>query len=160
VEIETILVDLLLHAASWREPHRGPTGRSSASHLANSRQGVLKVRRVPYGKAFLVYLALHRIDDDLHPAVVRLAGDLLLGRVTIAERHGDELANDAFFDAIAVKPGLARCDHVVLWIAMQAVGPFLAGDGVNLAGGNLDGAWITGHAFGIVAGRKMQPHRF
>ena len=67
-----------------------------------------------------------------------LAGDLFLGGVAGAQGHGHELADDALFHAVAVEPGLLGGDHVVLGLAVEIVGPRLAGHGVDLAGGDLD----------------------
>ncbi len=70
------------------------------------------------------------------------AGELLLGGVAGAEGHGDELADDALLDAVAVEPGLFGGDDVVLRAAVELFFPRLAGDGVGLAGGDLDGEGV------------------
>ena len=72
-----------------------------------------------------------------------LAGDLLLYRVALAQGHGDELADGALLEAVAVEPRLKRRHHVVLWIAVQAVAPALAGDRVDLPGGDFHGARVV-----------------
>src|SRR5262249_31837088 len=71
------------------------------------------------------------------------AGDLLLDGVAGAQRHGDELADHAFLDAIAVEPGLRGHDHIVLRIFGEALRRGLAVDGVDLAGRYLHREWIV-----------------
>ena len=48
-----------------------------------------------------------RIDLKLHPAHVRPPGELLLDRVTRAERQGDELPDEPCADGEAIEPRLA-----------------------------------------------------
>ena len=60
-------------------------------------------------------------------------GELLLDRVTRAERHGDELPDEPFADGEAIEPRLAGDDDVILRLALQLRGPRFAGDGVDLS---------------------------
>ena len=55
-----------------------------------------------------------RIHLKLHPAELRPPGELLLDRVTRAERHGDELPDEPFADGESIGPRLARDDDVIL----------------------------------------------
>src|SRR5215472_13226918 len=91
----------------------------------------------------LVVLFVHWIDDDLKTAVLGLARDLFLDGVTRTQRHGDELAYDILGHTEAVEPGLLGHDDVVGIRAVEFGLPGFTADGVDLAGGNLDGARIT-----------------
>jgi hypothetical protein len=51
---------------------------------------------VAFAQAALEALAFHGVDDDLQPAVIALAGELLLHRIALSEPHGHELADDLF----------------------------------------------------------------
>ena len=74
--------------------------------------------------------------------MLRGAGQLLLGGVPFAERHGDELADDALSDAVPIQPRLVGDHQVVLRIGVEVVVPGLATDRTHLPGGHLHRAGI------------------
>jgi hypothetical protein len=78
----------------------------------------------------LVALCFHRVDDDLKAAVVGRPRDLRLGRIAVAQRHGDELPDYAPLAAIAVHPRLFRENERVLPIAVELLDPRFARHGV------------------------------
>ena len=82
------------------------------------------------------------------------AGELFFDGIAGAERHGHELADHAFFDAVAVQPRLVRYDQVVLRVAVEPLRPGVAGNGTDLAGGDLDRERIVGVAI------EAEPHCF
>ena len=75
---------------------------------------------------------------DLHAAVLGGAGQLLLGRVALAERHRHELPDQSLGHAEAVEPRLVRRHQVVLGPRGQGVGKRFTGERVHLAGGDHD----------------------
>src|SRR5262245_36486207 len=103
-------------------------------------------------------LPAHRIDDDLQTAVLGLARDLFLDRVARPQRHGDKLAYHVLGDAEAVEPGLLRHDDIVALRAVELGLPGFAADGVDLAGGDLDGEGIAA-ARPPTTAAEGDPHR-
>ena len=83
------------------------------------------------------------------------ARQLLFRRISLAERHGDELADNALLHAIAVEPGLVGERQIILRVRIQAVGPGIAGHGANLSGGDLHRARIVS-----IAAIEVDPRRF
>ena len=102
---------------------------------------------LPFAAAFLQQVleavGLEGVDGKLEAAVCGQPGQLLFHGVAGAQGHGDELADAALADVEAVEPFLVGGDDVVLGVGGQAVVPRLAGEGVDLAGGDLDGAGET-----------------
>ena len=78
-------------------------------------------------------------------------GELLLDRVTRAERHGDELPDVPFADGESIEPRLAGDDDIILRLAVQFRGPRCTGDGVDLSRRDLHRARIPR--------RKADPER-
>ena len=77
----------------------------------------------------------------LDAAHVRPPGELLLDRVTRAERHGDELPDEPFADGESIEPRLGRDDGVILRLAVQLRGPRCTGDGVDLSAAIFTATW-------------------
>ena len=73
----------------------------------------------------------------------RRPGELFLDRVALAERHGHELADHPFLDAITVEPGLLGQNHIVLRVPVQMIHPGVARDRADLAGRHLHGEGIA-----------------
>ncbi len=73
---------------------------------------------------------------------IRPPGELLLDRVTRAERQGDELPDEPCADGEAIEPRLAGDDGVILRLAVQLRGPRCTGDGVDLSRRDLHRARI------------------
>ncbi len=120
---------------------------------------------LPFAAAFLQQVleavGLEGVDGELQAAVRGQAGQLLFHGVAGAQGHGDELADAALADVEAVEPFLAGGDDVVLGIGGQAVMPGLTGEGVDLAGGDLDGAGVAqAHDLGNQAPSEAQPQGF
>ncbi len=119
----------------------------------------------PFAEAFLQQVleavGLEGVDGELEAAVLGQAGQLLLHGVAGPQRHGDELADAALTDIEAIEPFLMGGDDVVLGGGGQAVVPGLAGDGVDLAGGDLDGAGeAQAQGLGDQAPIEAQPQGF
>jgi hypothetical protein len=83
---------------------------------------------------------------------IRPPGELLLDRVTRAERQGDELPDEPCADGESIEPRLAGDDDVILRLAGQLRGPRCTGDDVNLSRRALHCARIPR--------RKADPERF
>jgi hypothetical protein len=92
--------------------------------------------------------------------VIGSAGQLFLRGVTGAQGHGHKLSDRALFNTEAVEPGLFRGYDVVLGFLVQAVAPLLAGDRVDLAGGDLDGEGILDPVAVDLDGVEVHPHGF
>src|SRR5262249_7033467 len=152
-------VDLLSHAPTCCETHR-PLRFSSATQersRSRPRRSHLNSQLFAPSQERLVVLPAHRINDDLQAAVLGLARDLFLDRVTRPQRHGDELAYHVLSHAEAVEPGLLRHDDIVALRSVEFGLPGFAADGVDLAGGDLDSAGIA--SVGPPTGAQRDPHR-
>src|SRR5690606_26373134 len=87
VQRAAVANDHLPHPPAGREAHGGAFGHHRRPH------GVDPHLLGPPAPELLPAFGLHRIGDDLHAAPFRRAGELFLGGVALAERHGDELAD-------------------------------------------------------------------
>ncbi len=146
-EAVLVPVDLLTHETTRRQAHLGG--------WCLRRHGVPVRPRVSCGLFLhpgLVAHGLHGIREDLQPAVLRRAGQLLLGRVALPQRHGDELADHPLPDTEAVQPRPIGHRQVVLRPTGQLVCPAFSRQGVDFPRRYLDG-----HRIG---GVEVEPQRF
>lgn len=135
-KVKLVGVYFLAHPAARRQAH-AETGRVQIK-MSIICLGYL----LAPGPVFLKSLAFHGTDFDLEAAHVFGPCDLALGGVALPKGHGHELADNAFFDTVAVEPRLGGHHQVILGILRQTVGPGFAGDGIDFAGGHLDGKRI------------------
>ena len=156
VGLEGVLVDLLPHAPTRSEAHlRGRRHRVANLVAPVAPYGLRSARKVPLEGA-----ALHGVDGDLQPAMLRLAGHLLLGGVPRPQRHRDELPDEALLDAVPVEPRLFRGDHVVLPRLRESEAPPLTGDRVHLTGGDPYGEGVVRSALLDESAGEVQPEGF
>lgn len=98
-----VSIDLLPHAPACCATHRPRRfSKAAQAHARSRRGGVVKQRPFAPSQKRLIVLLAHRIDDDLQTAVLGLACDLFLDRVTRTQWHGDELAYDVLGHTEAV----------------------------------------------------------
>lgn len=91
-----------------RRRRRGPfPAQPAVRRLGHERDGR------PLELHPLVDLGFDRVDRQLEPAVLRGARQLLLGALAAAQRHSDELSDEARLHAVPVEPRLVGDDEVV-----------------------------------------------
>ncbi len=139
-----VLVDLLPHLPARAQTHVHVVHpRIFAQH--HRHDGIRCVRRtaplpacqaLPRGRR-------ERMDQQLDPAMLRRARELLLRRVALPQRHRHELPDHAFTHRVAIQPRLIRHHHVVLRRCVERVVPAATRHRVDLAGRDLHREGIT-----------------
>ena len=171
-----VRVDLLAHPSARSQSHvgAGGAGGRAAGHLGRRCDARRRTRRagrrecsehLAIGTAQPHLGRRRRIGepprlrfeaDELQPAEALLAGHLALNRVSHAERHGHELADETVAGVDPVKPRLIGNDHVVLRALAtgdEPLMPRLARQRIDLADGDLDRGRLP------VGTGEAQPHR-
>src|SRR6266852_4024435 len=158
IESKGVVINFLAHPAARRQAH-SLTSPWFWSHVGRSPKCTSPISIFSFWKPGFEQCALHGINHDLQAAMLSAAGDLFLRAVAGTYGHGHKLTNLSLGHAVPIQPRLPGRDHVVLGTPVQAVRPGLAGDGVDLSSGHLDGEWIMFVVVRKISRTESEPQR-
>jgi hypothetical protein len=143
VNRKRVIVNFLAHPTARRKSHGGSGGTGTIQgFILQRKHRSASMLAHPNREPFFKNRRAHGKHLDLNATELGGAGQLFLDGIAFARRHGDELTDNAFFDAIAVQPRLLWGHEIILRVTAEAALPWLASNGADFACGHLDGEGI------------------